>query len=336
MRINVYLFMCFFVFLIAAYDEIALCAPIASEEQVIRAVEKVKPSVVNISTTGSGPSSEGGGSGVIISGDGFILTNTHVIYGARTIKVSLSDGRKFSAFVVRASSNRDLAVIRINSSGLPVPSFGNSDRLRLGQAAIAIGNPLKFSWTVTVGCVSAMNRDLPAKGILYRDLIQTDAAINPGSSGGALVNSRGEVIGINTLVLAGTPQYSHVVGLNFAIPINSALSTAKVLMADQSKASPKPWIGISGKTLTAEIADTCDLPAKKGVLVENVTVNGPAAAAGILPGDMITEVDGQVLHNVEELKAKLGGLSPGSVIEFTVWHGGKKKKVKVTVDHLSQ
>jgi serine protease Do len=322
--------------LCALGHERGFCGSVANEEQVIAAVKKIKPCVVNIATMGGDGGKEGGGSGVIISRDGYILTNTHVIQGAKTITVSLSNGKKFSAFIVRAASDRDLAVIKINCGSLPVPTFGDSSSLQLGQTAIAIGNPLKFSWSVTLGCISALNRDVKAKGILYRDLIQTDAAINPGSSGGALVNSKGEVIGINTLVYTGTPQYTHAIGLSFAIPSNVAMSTAKFLMKGEVQATPKPWIGISGVSLTKDTAEVYDLPIKSGILVDNVVAYGPAAKAGILAGDVITEVNNQKVISVEDFKALLNGYAPGQVMELTVWHQARKKKVQVTVEHLSQ
>lgn len=306
------------------------------EKQVIESVKKVKPCVVNIRTRSTGSTKEGGGSGVIITGDGNILTNAHVIQGANTIEVMLSNGKKYSAFIVRASSDHDLAVIKINTSGLPVPKLGDSSKLQLGETVLAIGNPLRFSWTVTRGCISALNRDVKAKGIMYRDLIQTDAAINPGSSGGALINLNGEVIGINTLVYTGTPEYSHAQGLSFAIPINKAVSTAQTLMKGKIQASPKPWIGISAVTINKEMADVHELPVKLGVLVDNVTAFGPCAKAGIVPGDIITEVNSQKILSVEDMKTILNGFSPGQIMELTVWHQGKKKKVNVTVEHLSQ
>ena len=305
------------------------------ENQLVNAIKKTKPCVVGILTR-TKEGKEGGGSGVIISKDGYILTNAHVVKNAKTIQVSLSNGKKFSGLIVRAASERDLAVIKVNCTSLPVPAFGDSSRLQLGQAVVAIGNPLKFEWTVTTGCVSALNRDVPAKGIMYRDLIQTDAAINPGNSGGALINSRGEVIGINTLVFTGTPEYTHAVGLSFAIPINAALTISKQLMKGEVQGSPKPWIGISGVSLTKETADAYDLPVKLGILVDNVVEYGPCAKAGVAKGDVITEINNQRISNVDDFKALLSGYPPGSVIELTVWHLSKKKKVSVTVEHLSQ
>ena len=313
------------------------CWPVVEgDKQIVESVKKIKPCVVSILTRKTSSSKEGGGSGVIITSNGNILTNAHVVQGAKTIQVTLSNGKKYSAFLVRASSDHDLAVIKINTSGLRVPKFGDSGKLQLGETVIAIGNPLRFSWTVTKGIVSALNRDIKAKGVMYRDLIQTDAAINPGSSGGALINLNGELVGINTLVYTGTPEYTHAQGLSFAIPINQAILTANTLMKGKIRASPKPWIGVSAVTINKEMADAYDLPVKLGVLVDNVTAFGPCAKAGIVPGDIFTEVNSQKILSVEDMKSILNGFSPGQTMELTVWHQGKKKKVLVTVEHLSQ
>lgn len=306
------------------------------DKDAVESVKKVKPCIVTVTTRLEGTGKEGGGSGVIISPEGYILTNAHVIQGARTIQVMTANGKKYSAFLVRASSDHDLAVIKVNTSGLAVPRFGDSSKLQLGESVLAIGNPLRFPFTVTRGCVSALNRDIKAKGVMYRDLIQTDAAINPGSSGGALINLTGEVVGINTLVYTGTPEYTHAQGLSFAIPINQAIKTAQTLMKGKIQATPKPWIGISAVTLTKEAADSYDLPVKMGVLVDNVTAYGPCAKAGITPGDIITEINTQKILSVEDMKTVLNGFAPGQTMELTVWHQGKKKKVNVTVEHLSQ
>ena len=274
-----------FIFVMTSF---AYAAYPVGEDAVVSAVKKVKPSVVSIITTGKS-GKEGGGSGVVLTKDGFILTNAHVVENAKTIQVGLATGKKFSAVIVGLAKNRDLAVIKVKSNGLPVPKFGNSSKLNLGQTAIAIGNPLKFQWSVTVGCISALNRDIKTKGIMYRDLIQTDAAINPGSSGGALLNIHGEVIGINTLVYTGTAEFQHAQGLSFAIPINSALETSKFLRKGEIQASPKPWIGISGMTVTKDMAENYDLPVRNGVIVDGVIDYGPAKKAGLDKGCIITD-----------------------------------------------
>lgn len=305
------------------------------EQVVVNAVKIAKPSVVSIVTTRKN-GKEGGGSGVIISKDGFILTNAHVLADATSIQVGLTNGKKYSAVVVGSAPERDLAVIKVKANGLPVPKLGDSSKIQLGQVAIAIGNPLKFSWTVTVGCISALNRDIKAKGVMYRDLIQTDAAINPGSSGGALINGKGQLIGINTLIYTGNAEYKHAQGLSFAIPINAAMNTAKYLMKGEIVNSPKPWIGITGITLTRERADAYDMPVKVGVIVNRVTEHGPARRAGVAQGDVITEFNGQRVMSVGDFQALLNGCVPGQTVELTVWKAGKRTRLNVTIEHQSQ
>ncbi|MBI2252281.1 MAG: trypsin-like peptidase domain-containing protein, partial [Armatimonadetes bacterium] len=196
---------------------------ISTEVQIIEAIKKVRDAVVSINTYSYGEEIQGIGSGVILTHDGYILTNAHVIKKARNIIIMLSSGEKYPANLIKASADQDLAILKINSNkSLPIPQFGDSDKLQLGQIAIAIGNPMHFEWTVTSGVVSALGRKINYKGITYENLIQTDAAINPGNSGGALINSAGEVIGINTLVYTGS-VYTHAQGLSFAIPIKAAL-----------------------------------------------------------------------------------------------------------------
>ncbi len=320
-----------FVFLNCA----AFAADPNKDDVVVAIVKKNKPSVVSILTILSS-GKEGGGSGVIISKDGFIITNAHVVDGAKTIQVGLSSGKKFSAVIAGIAKDRDLAVIKVKANGLPVPKFGDSSKVQMGQTAIAIGNPLKFTWTVTAGLISALNRDIKTRGVMYRDLIQTDAAINPGSSGGALLNLKGEVIGINTLVYTGTSEFKNAQGLSFAIPINAAMKTAKYLMKGEVQSSPKPWIGISAITLNAEMAENYDLPVRVGILIDNVVEYGPAKQAGLGKGNIITEFNGQRVLSVDDFKAMLNGCMPGQVVELTVWKAGKKVKLSVTIEHQTQ
>ncbi len=311
------------------------------------AVKKVKSGIVSIITRTEGSASEGGGSGIIISSDGYILTNSHVIRGARTIQVKLADERVYSGYIIRAAADRDLAVIRINCTGLTVPHFGDSSALELGQTVFAIGSPMKFSGSITRGIVSALDRDIETNGVLYRDLIQTDAAINPGSSGGALCNDKGEVVGINTLKFAGTSEYRYTVGIGFAIPINAAMKIARALVKGTAIVTPRPWIGITAETLLKETAEAYNIHVKYGVLVTKVEPGGPCAKAGIVSGDVITEINDQRLTSSEDFKNIVNGFSPGQAIELTVWHRERdpsnetdsiyrKKTVNVTIENLSQ
>lgn len=300
------------------------------EARVIDAVKKVRPSVVRVDTMHPAAKRPGVGSGVIIRKDGFIVTNHHVIRRAQVIHVWLPSGKMYSARVWKSSPERDIAILKIDASDLPVPKFGNSDHLDLGQTAIAIGSPLRFSWSVTIGIVSALGRQVPSSGVSYKNLIQTDAAINPGSSGGALVNSSGEVIGINTLVYTGNATYRNAQGLAFAIPINDALKIAQALVGNQAPPSTvhgPGWLGVEGKDVTADMADMYDFRVKVGVLVKNVAPQSPALAAGIRKGDVITELAGTPVRNVAEMRAALGTHRPGETIALVVWGVGKTRKV---------
>jgi serine protease Do len=305
------------------------------EAQIIAAVKRAKSSVVNI-TTYSSSGSEGTGSGVIIRKDGYILTNAHVIRGAKIIRVRLADGSKYRALVWKASPDKDLALIKIEAGGLRVPDFGDSDQLQLGQTVIAIGNPMRFSWTVTTGVISALNREITARGVNYADLIQTDAAVNLGSSGGALINSDGEVIGINTLVYTGTAFYPHAQGLSFAIPINDALKIAGSLLENKRTGVPKPWIGITGKTVTFQMAEMYDLAVKSGVYVDSVMPASPASKANLVHGDIITGANGRLVKTKEDLASILRNSRPGDILNLTVWRGASKKMIKMKVEALSQ
>ena len=307
-----------------------------TEEQIVAAVKKVMPAVVSITLYKSG-AEVGIGSGVIIRKDGYILTNTHVIRGAEQIKVSLSNQRQYHAQIWKISQEQDLAIIKINPQGpLPVPQFGRSSALQLGQTVIAIGNPLRFSFTVTQGIVSALGRDLNSQGMKYEDLIQTDAAINRGSSGGALVNLQGQVVGINTLVYMGGKYQDYAQGLSFAIPINQALKVAGNLLAGSKPGTLKPWIGISGATLTADYSLLKGLTPKVGVYITEVTPSGPAAQAGILPGDVITEAGDKPINNKDDLKNLVGSARPGQILELGVWRKDEKLNLSIKVEQQNQ
>lgn len=313
---------------------------LSTEEAVIKAVKKAKPSVVRLTTTRSereGYDDEPGGigSGVIFRPDGYILTNTHVLRGARRIIATLADGKRFTAVLVNASTDHDLAVLKIEASGLPVAEFGDSGKLQLGQLAIAIGNPMYFGWTITTGVVSALNRRVTAGGILYENLIQTDAAINPGNSGGPLVDSRGRVIGINTLVYTGN-RLSLAQGLSFAIPSNTVLSVASQLLKTAKLAAPKPWVGISISDVTPQMAERWGFSVQRGVLVTQVTAGSPAQDAKILPGDIISEIDGVAVTGVDQFKSIINSKAPGVTVTLSVWHRGEKRKTYLVLDKVSQ
>ncbi|WP_242965045.1 S1C family serine protease [Petroclostridium xylanilyticum] len=266
---------------------------------------------------------QGSGSGIIISADGYIITNNHVVDGASEVTVILSNGKKYDAKLIGKDPKTDLAVIKIDAKDLHYAELGDSSTLEVGELAVAIGNPLgqEFAGSVTVGVISALNRTIKIEG-RQLTLIQTDAAINPGNSGGALVNSYGEVIGINTVKMAATG----VEGLGFAIPINEAKPIIEQLIA-HGYVKGRPLIGISGRDITSEIASMYNLP--EGIYVIQVTPYSGAELAGIQPGDVITKFNGQPVKTMEELNALKEKFKAGDQIELEVNRQGEVKKFKV-------
>lgn len=256
---------------------------------VTTVAEQVSPAVVNIRTFGRtdgrpGYDAGGAGSGVIIAPDGYALTNSHVVHSAQRIEATLSDGRTFPARLVGDDPTTDLAVVNIDSAGLPAAELGDSDRLRVGQLVIAIGNPFGFQTTVTAGVVSALGRSLRGQsGRLIEDVIQTDAALNPGNSGGPLVDSRGRTVGINAAVIQGAQ------GICFAIPINTARWVAGLLIRDGH--IRRAYLGIAGEVLrlrSSAVRDSGGV-APTGVAVVQIVAGSPAERAGIQPRDVIVD-----------------------------------------------
>jgi len=316
----------------------------AQEESVIQAIKLLKPSVVNIDTYVAaqdyfGQGGEGIGSGIVIRENGYILTNRHVIRDATNITVTMDNGKKFAGELVNAHPDYDLAIIKINASGLKVAKLGDSDKVKLGQTAIAIGNPLHFSWTVTLGVISALERDIDAgsSAAIYRGLIQTDAAINPGNSGGPLINTSGEVIGINTLVFSGT-ETTVAQGLGFAIPINIVKKVVNDLIegGSSTSSSSRPWIGIKLQNVTKQTAQQWGFPASSGILIVNVIANSPAQRAGLTPGDIIVEANGKTVKKYDDLISVLSPLGSGTAVDLGVWHDGRKVSREIILESLSQ
>jgi S1-C subfamily serine protease len=275
----------------------------AYSNAVAGAAETVSASVVKIDVRKKGGRENGGsGSGFIITPDGFILTNSHVVHGADRIEVTLADGRRPDAHVIGTDPDTDLAVVRIYAPNLKPVRLGDSSALRVGQLAIAIGNPYGFQYTVTAGVVSALGRSFRSEsGRLMDNIIQTDAALNPGNSGGPLVNSRGEVIGVNTAVILPAQ------GLCFAIAVDAAKNIAGWLIKDG--VVKRSQIGVGGETakIHRRVVRFFNLPKETGMLVVNVQPNGPAQRAGLLEGDMIVEFDGQNVAGVDDLHRQLTG-----------------------------
>jgi len=274
---------------------------------------------------------QGSGSGFIVSSDGFILTNNHVVAGADKVTVRLYDKREFTAKVVGTDPNTDVAVIKIDARSLPTLAFGNSDSTRVGEWALAVGNPLgeAFAFTVTAGIISAKGRllaGLAQTRYAIQDFIQTDAAINPGNSGGPLVNIRGQVVGINSAIASETGYYA---GYGFAIPINLARTVMEQLV--KTGHVERAVMGISIRDANQEDADAVGLKQIAGVVVNSYTNDdSPARKAGIQPGDVIIALDGESVENTPQLQQKVGFKKPGEPVEVTLLRqGGEKKTVTV-------
>ena len=269
---------------------------------------------------------EGSGSGFIVSRDGFILTNNHVVAGASKVTVRLLDKREFEAHVVGTDPQTDVALIKIDATSLPTVAFGNSDSTRIGEWALAIGNPLgeAFTFTVTAGIVSAKGRllnGLEQSRYSIQDFIQTDAAINPGNSGGPLVNVRGEVIGINSAIASETGYYA---GYGFAIPINLARTVMNQLVATGHVQRAVMGIGINNAS--QEDAEAVGMKDIHGVVVESFTKDSPAQRAGLELGDVIVELDGQPVDYVAQLQQRVGFKKPGEPVAVTVLRQGGVRK----------
>jgi Do/DeqQ family serine protease len=264
------------------------------------------------------------GSGVIVSASGYILTNNHVVDGADEIEVILNDARHATAKVIGTDPDSDLAVLKIDMDRLPVIVLGNSDSLQVGDQVLAIGNPFGVGQTVTGGIVSALGRN--QLGInTFENFIQTDAAINPGNSGGALVDTNGNLLGINTAIYS---RSGGSMGIGFAIPV----STAKLVMEGIVKDGQvtRGWIGVEPNDLSPELAETFGVKVKEGVIITGVMQNGPAAHAGIRPGDVITGVANKPVRNVSELLTGVAALKPGIASRFSLLRREERVELDVT------
>ena len=264
------------------------------------------------------------GSGVIVSTSGYVLTNNHVVENADEIEVSLNDGRRAKATVVGTDPDSDLAVLKIELDKLPTLVLGDSNSLQVGDQVLAIGNPFGVGQTVTSGIVSAMGRN--QLGInTFENFIQTDAAINPGNSGGALVDSSGNLVGINTAIYS---RSGGSMGIGFAIPVFTARQVLESIVAEGQVR--RGWIGVEPREITPEIAQTFGLKSANGVVVTGVLLNGPAAKAGMEPGDVIVAIGGKAIHDPSELLTQVAALKPGTVTGFSVDRKGKSLNLQVT------
>jgi serine protease Do len=272
------------------------------------------------------------GSGVIVNQSGYILTNNHVVEKANSLKVTLSDGRDFTAKVVGTDPQTDVAVVKINSSALPTLPFANSDAARVGDLCFAIGDPFGQDHTVTMGIVSAKGRKLEG-GTYLQNFIQTDASINPGNSGGALINARGELIGMNTMILTGGGASfggeAGNIGIGFAVPSNMAKQVMDQIMKT-GKVS-RGYMGVTLQNVTPELAQQFGLKEPHGAIVGDVTPSAPGAKAGLKSGDVITAIDGKKVEGSDDLTMDVVSHTPGSTVSLDVLRNGQPMKVTVTL-----
>jgi serine protease DegQ len=267
------------------------------------------------------------GSGVIVSADGYVLTNYHVVEAADEIEVALADGKKLLAKVVGNDPETDLAVLRVSAEGLPAITFGSSDTLRVGDVVLAIGNPFGVGQTVTSGIVSALGRS--GLGIsTFENFIQTDAAINPGNSGGALIDAQGHLVGINTLMFS-LSRTGGSMGVGFAIPV----STAKMVLEQivRSGAVTRGWIGVEVQEITPLIAESFKLDGTRGALIANVLPGGPAARAGLRQGDVLVEVQGKPVADPSGMLNLIAALAPGQNAKLRLRRQGQELDASITV-----
>ena len=269
------------------------------------------------------------GSGFIISADGYVLTNAHVVKGADKIIVRMIDHREKPATVVGLDERSDVAVLKLDADNLPAVKVGDSDKLEVGEWVLAIGSPFGLEYTVTQGIVSALGRSLPSDN--YVPFIQTDAAVNPGNSGGPLFNLRGEVVGVNSQIYSRSGGF---MGLSFAIPIKVAMQVAEQLKTQGHVT--RGWLGVAIQNVTQELAQSFGLERPQGALVAQVMPDGPAAKAGIKPGDIILNYDDQPVQESSRLPLLVGATPVGKTVNLTVLREGKKKTVQVTIEKLKE
>jgi serine protease Do len=274
------------------------------------------------------PRERGMGSGVIVTQDGYIITNNHVVENADKVNVKLDDGREFEAKVVGTDPKTDIAVVKVEATGLPYINLADSDKIEVGDVVLAIGNPFGVGQTVTSGIVSATGRAMNI-GLDYEDFIQTDAAINPGNSGGALIDAQGRLIGINTAILSRSGGNN---GIGFAVPVNLAKNVMDQLVTNGKVT--RGFLGVNIQNIDQRLQKSFDLKDSKGALVSDVTPNSPAAKAGLKSGDVIVEFNGKPVRDSRQLKLAVGGTSPGTKAPVKILREGSEKSVTVTLKEL--
>ncbi|MDH5702878.1 MAG: trypsin-like peptidase domain-containing protein [Aigarchaeota archaeon] len=303
------------------------------EDTLISAVEKVSKSVVNVSTVRLVNTGffltvpvKGVGSGIVIDENGHIITNNHVVEGTAKVEVTLSNGKMVPGRVLGADPSTDIAVIEVSTEDLTPAELGDADNLKVGQVVLAIGNPFGLAGgpTVTAGVVSALNRTIQSEKGVLEDLIQTDAAVNPGNSGGPLVDTRGRVVAITTAII----PFAH--GIGFAVPINIAKQVAQDLMRYGKVI--RPWLGIMGMDISKDMASHYGLPVESGVLVSRVVSRSPADHSGMDQGDIVVEIDGAPIKNMKELRKKILEKRPGDKLRMTVLRESRRYVLEATLE----
>lgn len=279
------------------------------------------------------PQPEGTGSGVIISDDGYIVTNNHVVAGAEKVKITLNDKKHYEAKIIGRDPSTDLALLKIDATDLPYLQYANSDDIKVGEWVLAVGNPFNLNSTVTAGIISAKGRDInilqsdPSSGISpVEAFIQTDAAVNPGNSGGALVNTQGELVGINAAIKSNTGSFA---GYSFAIPANIAKKVVSDLI--EFGAVQRAFVGVSIQDLTQEVIKKNELTLRDGIFIAALAENGGAKSGGMFVGDIVTMINDKKVNNVPEFQEQLSNFRPGDKISVTVDRQGENKKLDITL-----